>query len=150
MTKKSVSQPPATSPALSTSSTSLSVNAPSEMKPPAECPPDVDRLGRHTWTLLHSLSANYPTKPTADQKSDMSQFLTLFGRLYPCWVCATDFRSWMAMKGNEPKLETREELGKWMCQAHNAVNEKLGKEQFDCSRWSERWRDGWKDGRCDG
>jgi mitochondrial FAD-linked sulfhydryl oxidase len=36
-----------------------------------------------------------------------------------------------------------------MCQAHNEVNRKLGKSEFDCGLWKERWRDGWRDGRCD-
>ena len=33
-------------------------------------------------------------------------------------------------------------LGRWMCEAHNEVNRKLGKGEFDCSRWEERWRTG--------
>lgn len=55
----------------------------------------------------------------------------------------------MAVKGNEPRLESRDEFGRWMCRAHNEVNRKLGKEEFDCFRWEERWGTGWKDGRCD-
>jgi FAD-linked sulfhydryl oxidase len=62
-------------------------------------------------------------------------------------VCAEDFQKWM--QKNTPRVSSRNEFGEWMCEAHNAVNEKLGKEQFDCKRWEERWRTGWKDGRCD-
>ena len=47
------------------------------------------------------------------------------------------------------KVSNREEFGRWMCEAHNAVNVKLGKEEFDCNRWEQRWRTGWEDGRCD-
>jgi FAD-linked sulfhydryl oxidase len=79
----------------------------------------------------------------------MKQFLGLFSKLYPCWVCADDFRDWMGRRGNEPKLKGRGEFGTWMCEAHNEVNRKLGKPEFDCKRWEERWRTGWKDGRCD-
>jgi FAD-linked sulfhydryl oxidase len=35
-----------------------------------------------------------------------------------------------------------------MCEAHNRVNEKLGKEKFDCTKTFERWKDGWRDGSC--
>ena len=56
----------------------------------------------------------------------------------------------MRVKGNEPRLESREEFGRWMCRAHNEVNRKLGKSEFDCGRWEERWGTRWKDGRCDG
>lgn len=50
---------------------------------------------------------------------------------------------------NQPKLGGRKEFGNWMCEAHNEVNRKLGKKEFDCRFWEERWKDGWKDGRCD-
>ncbi|KAL8637510.1 MAG: hypothetical protein Q9228_005228 [Teloschistes exilis] len=119
------------------------------LDPPPECPPDVEELGRSTWTLLHTMSASYPPRASPTQQSEMRQFLGLFGRLYPCWVCAEDFQEWMARKGNEPRLEGRDRFGRWMCEAHNEVNRKLGKQEFDCGKWEERWRTGWKDGRCD-
>jgi len=119
--------------------------------PSTECPPDVEQLGRSTWTLLHSLTASYPTTASREQQSDMRSFLGLFSKLYPCSVCADDFRTWMNDPSgkNEPRLSSRAEFGQWMCEAHNAVNRKLGKKEFDCNLWEERWRTGWKDGRCD-
>ena len=140
------------SPAPSKSSSSLTdTSSPAAATPvlPADCPPDVDTLGTHTWTLLHSLSAAYPAAATRPQQAEMAQFLALFARLYPCWVCADDFRAWMESPANRPRLTGRAEFGRWMCDAHNAVNHKLGKPAFDCARWEERWRDGWRDGRCD-
>lgn len=113
------------------------------------CPPDVEALGRSTWTLLHTMTATYPTQPSATQQTEMRSFLGLFGKYYPCWVCADDFRAWMKSSGNEPRVSSREEFGRWMCEAHNAVNVKLGKREFDCGRWEERWRTGWRDGSCD-
>lgn len=118
------------------------------LEPPSNCPPDVDQLGRSTWTLLHAMTADYPERPSATQQAETKQFIGLFSKMYPCWVCADDFRAWMK-EGNEPKVSNREEFGRWMCEAHNAVNVKLGKESFDCNRWEERWRTGWKDGSCD-
>ncbi|KAM0798897.1 ERV/ALR sulfhydryl oxidase domain-containing protein, partial [Usnea florida] len=110
-------------------------------------PPDVEALGRSTWTFLHTLSASYPPSASPGTQSEMRQFLGLFSRLYPCWTCAEDFQEWMGTKGNEPRVEGRAGLGRWMCQAHNEVNRKLGKEEFECARWEERWRTGWEDGR---
>ena len=52
--------------------------------------------------------------------------------------------------GNEPRVSGRNELMKWMCEAHNEVNTKLGKKTFDCGEKSleDRWGNGPGDGRC--
>lgn len=115
--------------------------------PPADCPPDVETLGRSTWTLLHSIAAQYPEQPSRGQQSDLLSFVGLFSKLYPCWVCAEDFQGYLHR--DAPKVGSRDQFGKWLCGAHNEVNRKLGKAEFDCSKWEERWRTGWKDGRCD-
>ncbi|KAJ1325589.1 mitochondrial FAD-linked sulfhydryl oxidase [Microdochium nivale] len=114
---------------------------------PNDCPADVETLGRSTWTLLHSIAATYPKTPSSSQQADLKTFLGVFSRLYPCWVCAEDFQSYMATQ--QIAVGSRDEFGQWLCEAHNAVNTKLGKNTFDCSKWEERWRTGWKDGRCD-
>ncbi|KAH7029385.1 augmenter of liver regeneration [Microdochium trichocladiopsis] len=114
---------------------------------PNDCPADVETLGRSTWTLLHSIAATYPKDPSPTQQSDLRTFLGAFSRLYPCWVCADDFQTYMAKE--QLAVGSRDEFGKWLCEAHNAVNTKLGKDTFDCNKWEERWRTGWKDGRCD-
>lgn len=115
---------------------------------PKDCPPDVEQLGRSTWALLHTITANYPSQPSVTQQTETRQFLGLFSKIYPCWSCAEDFRNWMDEKGNAPRVSSRDEFGRWMCEAHNAVNVKLGKKSFDCGRWEERWRTGWRDGSC--
>ncbi|KAL4779807.1 ERV/ALR sulfhydryl oxidase domain-containing protein [Aspergillus varians] len=147
LTKQSKA-PTAASTATATATTPLAQETPRDTR---ECPPDVEELGRSTWTLLHSMTATYPEKASTSEQSDMRSFLRLFSKLYPCWVCADDFRTWMAEPSgkNQPKLGGRSEFGNWMCEAHNEVNRKLGKKEFDCRFWEERWRTGWKDGRCD-
>lgn len=134
---------------LITSPSSTTTTNPTILHPPEDCPPDVDTLGRHTWTFLHTMSATYPEQASPAQQRDMRQFMQLFSQFYPCWVCADDFRDWMRRPGNEPRVAGRDQLGRWMCEAHNDVNRKLGKPVFDCARWQERWREGWRDGRCD-
>ncbi|KAF5876378.1 putative fad-linked sulfhydryl oxidase alr protein [Botrytis fragariae] len=114
--------------------------------PPNRLPPDVEALGRASWTFLHTLSASYPSTPTPTDRTNISTFMSLFSQLYPCWTCASDFQTYMAE--NKVRTESRAEFGKWMCEAHNDVNRKLGKREFDCERWEERWRTGWRDGRC--
>ena len=121
-----------------------------QIKQPSHCPPDVEVLGRATWTFLHTLAANFPETPTVQQQKEISSFIGTLGRYYPCWHCADDFRVWMGKRGNEIRTRTRRDLEEWMCRAHNEVNLKLGKKVFDCSdkSLSIRWRDGPKDGSC--
>ena len=77
----------------------------------------------------------------------MKTFLGLFGHVYPCAPCAEDFRA--DLRAHPPDVSSSAGFARWMCGAHNRVNVKLGKPEFDCSRVFERWRDGWKDGSCD-
>lgn len=127
--------------------TKATLKAEKQPLPPPDCPPDVEQLGRSSWTLLHSIAATYPEAPSTSQKSDLLGFVRLFAKLYPCWTCAEDFQAYMARR--TPTVGSRGEFGLWLCDAHNDVNKKLGKPVFDCSLWEERWRTGWKDGRCD-
>lgn len=114
--------------------------------PRQDCPPDVAMLGRSSWNLLHAISATYPERPTRVEQTQMQQFMGLFAKFYPCWVCAEDFTQYLERQ--RPVTESREGLGRWLCGAHNEVNRKLGKPEFDCDLWRQRWVDGWKDGSC--
>ena len=93
------------------------------------------------------MAAYYPDKPTQDDQTTMKNFINAVSRFYPCDVCATDFRE--DIQKHPPKTESRMALSLWWCGAHNRVNKKLGKDEFDCSKLDERWLDGWKDGSCD-
>lgn len=106
-------------------------------------PPDVEQLGRSSWTLLHTMAARYPKLPTNQQKNDMRSFLRIFSQVYPCTWCAKDFEKYIAK--NAPKVDSQDDLGKWICEAHNDVNRKLGKPPFDCNFWKQRWKEGWED-----
>ncbi|KAI9634978.1 ERV/ALR sulfhydryl oxidase domain-containing protein [Dioszegia hungarica] len=114
-----------------------------------DCPPDTAALGRSTWTFLHTTAAYYPLSATPMHQSNMRSLLSSLSVLYPCGWCAEDFAR--DMKANPPDVSGREGLMRWLCERHNEVNGKLGKERFECTaeKLGERWKDGPKDGRCD-
>ncbi|CAG2106845.1 unnamed protein product [Medioppia subpectinata] len=112
-----------------------------------ECPLSRDQLGRNTWSLLHTMAAYYPKEPSPQQRTDMKQWIEIFGRFYPCDDCAKDFRSDIAT--DPPQTQSQQALSQWFCRIHNKVNQKLGKKLFDCKRVDERWLNGWSDGSCD-
>ena len=113
----------------------------------SDCPLMRDDLGRASWSLLHTMAAYYPNKPKEDEQQSMRDFLGSFSKLFPCPECRADFQE--EMSKSPPDVSNRLGLSTWMCEQHNLVNRKLGKDQFDCRKVLERWRDGPKDGRCD-
>lgn len=115
--------------------------------PPANCPADVEQLGRATWTFLHTTAAYYPEKPTPSQRINMLGLLNALPALYPCSHCASHLDG--NMKDHPPDVSGRVGLSRWLCERHNDVNERLGKDSFDCAKTDERWRDGPADGSCD-
>ncbi|KAH8116516.1 ERV/ALR sulfhydryl oxidase domain-containing protein [Phellopilus nigrolimitatus] len=118
-------------------------------EPPAGCPPDVEQLGRATWTFLHTTAAHYPDAPSPAQRTRMLGLLFALPVLYPCAWCATHLGEEMTRR--PPDVSGRAGLSRWLCERHNEVNARLGKPVFDCALEStdERWKDGPSDGRCD-
>ena len=115
--------------------------------PPPNCPADVEQLGRATWTFLHTTAAYYPDQPTPNQRANMLGLLHALPALYPCSHCASHLAG--NMKDHPPDVSGRVGLSRWLCERHNDVNERLGKDIFDCAKTDERWKDGPSDGSCD-
>ncbi|KHJ49546.1 hypothetical protein D918_00673 [Trichuris suis] len=114
---------------------------------PKDCPLDKDTLGRYTWAFLHTMAAYLPEKFEPNTQRDLEELMRLFSLYYPCDYCASDLRAHLVK--DPPVTSSRQAFASWLCQLHNAVNRRLGKPLFDCTKLNERWRDGWPDGSCD-
>ena len=101
-------------------------------------PPGLMKIGHAGWSLLHTIAAYYPDKPTEHQQLMASNFLQSLGVLFPCHNCADDFSEYL--QEHPPTLSSRREFSLWMCNAHNAVNQKLDKPIFPCDQVDQRWR----------
>jgi len=99
----------------------------------------VDRevLGRSTWTLLHTLAAQFPEEPTKQQKKDAKTLLDVLTRIYPCGECAQHFQK--LIKDHPPVVDSGPDFAQWMCRVHNVVNRRLHKPEFNCERVNARW-----------
>ncbi|XP_020598060.1 FAD-linked sulfhydryl oxidase ERV1-like, partial [Phalaenopsis equestris] len=51
-----------------------------------------EELGRATWTLLHTVAAQFPDSPTRQQKRDVRELMAILSRIYPCKECADHFK----------------------------------------------------------
>eukprot|EP00127_Corallochytrium_limacisporum_P002244 Clim_evm32s109 gene=Clim_evmTU32s109 len=112
-----------------------------------KCPPDSVELGNSTWTFLHTMAAYYPEKADKQTQADMTSFVTGLSKFYPCWYCADHLKEYL--KAHPVTADSNVTLSRWFCDMHNDVNERLGKETFDCKKVMERWKDGPADGSCD-
>ncbi|XP_071930949.1 FAD-linked sulfhydryl oxidase ERV1 isoform X3 [Coffea arabica] len=96
-----------------------------------------EELGRATWTLLHTLAAQYPEKPTRQQKKDVKELMAILSRMYPCKECADHFKE--VLRVNPVQAGNQHEFSQWLCHVHNVVNRSLGKLVFPCERVDARW-----------
>ncbi|OAY76538.1 FAD-linked sulfhydryl oxidase ERV1 isoform X1 [Ananas comosus] len=109
----------------------------SPIKEKKAAPLTKEELGRATWTLLHSIAAQYPDHPTRQQKRDVKELMAIISRLYPCKECADHFKE--VLKANPVQAGSQAEFSQWLCHVHNVVNRSLGKVIFPCQRVNARW-----------
>jgi len=94
-------------------------------------------IGRATWLFLHTLAAQYPERPTRQQRKDAKTLIDVLTRMYPCGECARHFKQVVA--ASPPRVESKKEFSHWMCEIHNVVNRSLGKPSFNCNLVESRW-----------
>jgi hypothetical protein len=56
------------------------------------CPLDREDLGKSAWNLIHTMAANFPEKPTEEEKLMAEQFAHAIAHLFPCRICSRDFQ----------------------------------------------------------
>jgi hypothetical protein len=81
--------------------------------------------GPGTWLFLHSITLNYPEKPTPQDKERITVFFTLVGELLPCRYCRENFNR--HIRRYPIRCESRQELSLWLIDIHNMVNVYLKK-----------------------
>lgn len=96
-----------------------------------------EELGRHTWALLHSIAASYPIVPNKEEKEAIIKLFDVIKTLYPCKICRSHFKN--MTDGLIIKNDNRKELVEFICDLHNKVNERLGKEIINCKKAYDVW-----------
>ena len=84
--------------------------------------------GPQLWFFLHTISFNYPLKPTDKDKDKIVSFLYGLQPVIPCKICRDHFKRNLAE--TPPKLESRKDFSEWMIDAHNEVNSRTGKKIY--------------------
>lgn len=95
---------------------------------PTDGPPtpiDINVWGPATWNFMHVYSFEYPTRPSVEQRQRALAMLQTIHANLPCNTCRTHFGK--ILSEHEPRLESGDAFARWMVDAHNMVNRRLGK-----------------------
>lgn len=85
--------------------------------------------GPALWHVLHTISFNYPVRPTPEQMKQYKLFLISLGYVLPCCYCRNNYRKNLVSAGfNDGVLRTRSSFSRFIFRLHNTVNGMLNKD----------------------
>jgi hypothetical protein len=83
--------------------------------------------GPHLWFSLHTISFNYPLKPSIEDKNNYKNFFLNLQEVIPCSVCKKNYKRHLNEHPLEDYLDNRKSLVYWVIDMHNMVNAEIGK-----------------------
>jgi hypothetical protein len=83
--------------------------------------------GPHLWFSLHTISFNYPIKPTKEDKENYKNFFIALKNVVPCSICKKNYIRHLNELPIDNVLDDRKSLVNWMIDLHNMVNGETGK-----------------------
>ena len=88
--------------------------------------------GRNFWKFMHTTAAYYPAFPSLQQQEQMTHFVNKSAKYFlinPQWTLYWKDR----INAHPPTVSNQKELSLWLCEEHNELNQKLGRDTFSCS-----------------
>lgn len=87
--------------------------------------------GPHAWIFLHSITFDYPDKPTTDTKRNYKNFFENIQYVLPCDMCRIHYKKNLKkFKITDKVLSSRKNLIEWLIDLHNRVNKMNNKPQL--------------------
>ena len=84
--------------------------------------------GPSMWHTLHTISFNYPVKPTKKHKKTYKKFIMSLKHVLPCGHCRKNLpKNLKAVPLNSKALKNRDNFSRWMYDLHEEVNKMLNK-----------------------
>jgi len=84
--------------------------------------------GPSLWHYLHTMSFNYPVKPTKQQKKHYKKFILTLKYVMPCKYCRINLKKNLkAHPLRDCDLKNRNKCSRWVYGLHEHVNKMLGK-----------------------
>jgi len=84
--------------------------------------------GVHFWTVLHTMSFNYPVVPTEEDKKQYRDFILSLKYVLPCGKCRKNLvRNFKKLPITMKDMENRETFSKYVYNLHELINKMLCK-----------------------
>ena len=84
--------------------------------------------GPAMWHSLHTISFNYPVKPTQKEKKDYRRFILNLQNVLPCRYCRENLkRNFKAHPLRMCDMKDRDSFSRYIYKLHEVVNKMLGK-----------------------
>jgi len=84
--------------------------------------------GPSLWHYLHTMSFNFPNKPTKADKKYYKEFLISLKHVLPCKYCRINLiNNFKELPITEKRLENREQFSRYVYELHELVNKMLHK-----------------------
>ena len=84
--------------------------------------------GPSTWHLLHTMSFNYPVKPTCDEKRNYRDFVLSLRDVLPCGKCRENLcKNFKKLPLTMKSMQSRDTFSRYVYNLHEVVNKMLKK-----------------------
>lgn len=84
--------------------------------------------GPGMWHVLHTMSFNYPVKPTYSDKENYKNYVLSLRHVLPCGKCRKNLRvNFKKLPLKMKHMESRETFSRYIYDLHELINSMLGK-----------------------
>lgn len=85
--------------------------------------------GPSLWHSMHTISFNYPVKPSKQDKENYMRFYKSIGDVLPCRYCRENFtKNIKKVPLTMETMKSRDSLSRWVYELHEEINKMLGKD----------------------
>ena len=99
--------------------------------------------GPHLWFFMHTLSFNYPDKPTVVDKENYSEFFINLTKTLPCDTCKkhyTEFVKKNPINTDSDSLKSNKQIIEWVLKLHNEVNKRNNKSEWSLDQLNKYYK----------
>jgi|UniRef100_A0A6C0JAY3 hypothetical protein len=84
--------------------------------------------GPSLWHTLHTISFNYPTKPSQSEKNHYRNYILSLKYILPCKYCRINLRkNFKQLPLTMARMKSRETFSRYVYELHELINTMLGK-----------------------